>query len=75
MFTDVIPAKYRKSVYRAYALGAVVLGVWQILGIYPDLRETATAVWAYLAAAFGLVAAGNTAVAAGKHAEGGTDSA
>lgn len=60
MLTDIIPARYRKPIYAAYALGVVALGVWQILGIAPEILQTISDVWLYLGVAVGAVAASNT---------------
>lgn len=68
MLTDIIPAQYRKTVYAIYGIGAVLLGVWQIIGLYPDVRETAAAVWLYLGVAVGAVAASNTPAYTAQHA-------
>lgn len=60
MLTDIIPTKYRKTVYAVFAIGGVILGVWQIVGLYPEVRTIATDVWVYVGAAFGFVAHANT---------------
>jgi hypothetical protein len=52
-----IPAKYRKYAYAAYALAVVVAGALAIAGV--DTGK-ATDVLAYVGAALGLTAASNT---------------
>ena len=62
---DIIPAAARRYVYAAYALVGVVLGALQTAGV-TEVRgldlATAWAVYGYLGAAFGVVAASNVAL-------------
>lgn len=72
---DIIPAKYRKPVYVAYALVGVALGA--IATAYgpdnvPEWHAVTTNVVLYIGGAFGLTAAANTIVT--KHV-GATDDA
>lgn len=72
---DIIPAKYRKPVYVAYAIVGVALGA--IATAYgpdnvPEWHAVTTNVVLYIGGAFGLTAAANTIVT--KHV-GDTDSA
>lgn len=62
---DIIPAKYRKPVYVAYALAGVALGA--IATAYgpdnvPEWHAVTTNVVLYIGGAFGLTAAANTIV-------------
>lgn len=62
---DIIPAKYRKPVYVAYALAGVALGA--IATAYgpdnvPEWHAVTTNVVLYVGGAFGLTAAANTIV-------------
>ena len=62
---DIIPAKYRKPVYVAYALVGVALGA--IATAYgpenvPEWHAVTTSVVLYIGGAFGLTAAANTPV-------------
>lgn len=62
---EIIPAKYRKPVYVAYALVGVALGA--IATAYgpenvPDWHAVTTNVVLYIGGAFGLTAAANTIV-------------
>ena len=63
MLTDILPAHVRKIAYIVYALGAVVLGVTQIVlngyGLDPLWYSVTADVWLYLGVAVGAVAAGN----------------
>ena len=68
MLKDIIPAGARKPIYAAYAIGVVALGVWQILGAYPEILQTVADVWLYLGVAVGAVAASNTPTNIAKHA-------
>lgn len=64
MLYDILPAHVRKIAYIVYAVGAVILGVTQIVlngyGLDPQWYSVAADVWLYLGAAVGAVAAGNT---------------
>ena len=63
MLTDILPADVRRVAYVAYAVGAVALGVTQIVlngyGMAPLWYSVAADVWLYLGVAVGAVAAGN----------------
>ena len=63
MLTDILPAQARKIAYIVYAVGAVVLGVTQIVlsgyGLDPLWYSVTADVWLYLGVAVGAVAAGN----------------
>lgn len=53
---DIIPAKYRKYLYAAFALAGIVTGALAVAGV--DVGRTPD-VLAYLGIAFGLTAASN----------------
>jgi len=63
MLNDILPAHVRKIAYIVYAVGAVILGVTQIVlngyGLDPQWYSVAADVWLYLGVAVGAVAAGN----------------
>ena len=63
MLTNILPPAARKIAYIVYAVGAVVLGVTQIVltgyGLAPLWYSVAADVWLYLGVAVGAVAAGN----------------
>ena len=55
--TEIVPARYRKYLYAAYALAGIIVGVLAVAGV--DVR-TAPEVLAYLGVALGITAASNT---------------
>lgn len=57
ILTDIIPARFRKYVYAAFALAGLVTGALAIAGV--DVGKTPD-VLAYLGVALGLTAASNT---------------
>lgn len=57
MLKDIIPARFRRYVYAAYAVAAVVLGALQVASVNTG---KAADVLAYLGIAVGAVAASNT---------------
>lgn len=59
--TDLIPARYRKTLYALYALAGVVVGALAVAGV--DVK-TALDVLAFVGPPLGLVAASNTATPA-----------
>lgn len=58
LLVDVIPAKYRKYLYAAFALAVAVV---QVLGMLDIDTGVANEVLAYIGIALGLTAAANTA--------------
>ena len=63
MLTDILPADVRRVAYIVYAVGAVILGVLQIVltgyGLDPLWYSVTQDTWLYLGVAVGAVAAGN----------------
>lgn len=70
MLKDIIPARFRKAVYAAYALAAVVIGALVIAGVNTG---KAPDVLAYLGIAVGAVAAQNTGLSDNKGEDGAVD--
>ena len=57
ILVDIIPAKFRRYIYVAYAFIGLILGALAVAGV--DVY-TATAVYAFIGSALGLTAYSNT---------------